>query len=427
MAVPVEPAVRVFPALADEIARDEPYLLDLYTHLHRNPELSFHERATAARMAVELRTAGFAVTENVGGMGVVAVVENGAGPKAMLRADMDALPVTERTGLPYASQVQTVDAEGHTVGVMHACGHDVHMTSLVGAARRLAALRAEWKGTLILIAQPAEERGGGAKAMIEDGLFTRFPRPDFNVSLHVNAELPCGVIGYTPGYTFANVDSVDIAVHGVGGHGAYPHGTKDPVVLAAQIVTALQTLVSREVDPQDPAVVTVGSIQGGAKHNVIPDRVDLQLTVRSYDDAVRRQLLDGVKRIATHLGRAAGLPDDRLPEVVVRDEHTPAAFNNSDLSRRIAKVFTARFGADSVKKIRPVMGGEDFSRYGRVEPKIPSFIFWLGAVDPARFAEAARTGEKLPTLHSPFFAPAPRPTLTMGVEAMTAAALDLLR
>src|SRR5690606_6920635 len=253
----------------------------------------------------------------------------------------------ERTGLPYASAVQTVDGEGHTVGVMHACGHDVHMTALVGAARRLGAMRAQWKGTLVLVAQPAEERGGGAKAMIEDGLFTRFPRPDFNVCLHVNAELPAGVIGYTPGFTFANVDSVDIDVLGVGGHGAYPHGAKDPVVLAAQIVTALQTLVSREVDPQDPAVVTVGSIQGGAKHNVIPDKVELQITVRSYDDAVRTQLLDGIRRIAVNLGRAAGMPEDRLPVVTVRDEHTPAAFNNADLSRRIAKVFAACFGADN--------------------------------------------------------------------------------
>ncbi len=416
----------IAPELAADIAADEPYLLDLYEHFHRNPELSFHEEETAARMAQELAAPGFDITEKVGGTGVVALMHNGDGPTVMLRADMDALPVRERTGVPYASTVETTDDEGHTVGVMHACGHDVHMASLVGAARRLSALRDRWAGTLVLIGQPAEERGGGAKAMIEDGLFTRFPRPDFNVALHVNAELPSGTIGYTPGFTFANVDSVDIAVLGVGGHGAYPHGAKDPVVLASQIVMALQTLISREIDPQDPAVLTVGSIQGGAKHNVIPDRVDLQLTVRSYDEAVRQHMLGAIRRISVNLGRAAGLPDDRLPQVVVRDEHTPAAFNNDDLSGRLGRLFEDRFGADSVRKIRPVMAGEDFSRYGKIEPKIPSFIFWLGGVDPGRYAEAQRTGEKLPGLHSPFFAPVPRPTVAQGAEAMTAAALDLL-
>lgn len=417
-----QPITGVFP----EIAAEEPYLIDFYKHLHQTPELSFHEEQTAARMADELREPGYAVTEQVGGHGVVAVMENGSGPTVMLRADMDALPVKETTGLPYASRVTTVDDEGHTVGVMHACGHDVHMTSLIGAARKLARDRDQWHGTLVLVAQPAEERGGGAKAMIEDGLFERFPRPDFNVALHVNAELPAGVLGYTPGPTFANVDSVDIRVFGVGGHGAYPHTTRDPVVLAAQIVNSLQTVVSREIDPQDPSVLTVGSIQGGAKHNVTPDHVDLQLTVRSYTDEVRAKMLGAIKRICEHMGRAAGLGEDRLPRVVVRDEHTPAARNDHDLAARLARVFADRFGQDNVRQIRATMAGEDFSRFGRVEPKIPSFIFWLGSVEPGKWAEAQRTTEALPSLHSPFFAPTPRPTLVLGASAMTAAARDLL-
>jgi hippurate hydrolase len=416
------------PAAAQEAAQDDyAYLEKLYRHLHANPELSFAEEKTAARMAKELRLAGFKVTMKVGGHGVVGVLENGAGPVVMLRADMDALPVPEQTGLPYASKVKAVDDLGNTVPVMHACGHDVHMTVLTGAARRLAATKDRWRGTLILIAQPAEERGAGARAMLADGLFELFPRPDYVFGLHASAERPAGEIAWVPGYAMANVDSVDIAVHGAGGHGAYPHKTRDPIVLAAQIINALQTLVSRELQPGEAGVVTVGSIHGGLKHNVIPDRVDLQLTVRSYTDETRAILLDGIRRIAAGQARAMGMPEDRLPEVSVKDEFTPALYNDPELTARLVAVLQRELGADRVVQVEPVMGGEDFSEFGRTEPKIPIAYFWLGAVDPAKFAEATAAGTSLPSLHSPLFAPLPEPTIRTGVQAMTAAALELLR
>ena len=274
-------------ALQSAIREDYPYLESLYVHLHKNPEISFQEEKTGLRMAQELRSLGFTVTENVGGYGVVGVLENGEGPTVLLRTDMDALPVREKTGKPYASTATTVDEHGNTVSVMHACAHDVHMTVFTGAARRLTAMRDQWQGTLVMIAQPAEERGAGARAMLKDGLFERFPRPDYNLGLHVSASFPAGTVVYTKGYVMAAVDSVDITVFGIGGHGAYPHRTKDPVVLSAQIINSLQTLVSRELKPVDAGVVTVGSIHGGTKHNIIPDRVRLQLTVRSYTDEAR--------------------------------------------------------------------------------------------------------------------------------------------
>jgi hippurate hydrolase len=415
-----------FAVAAEPVQDDDAYLGALYQHLHRNPELSFKEEKTAARMAKELRKAGFKVTMQVGGHGVVGVLENGAGPVVMLRADMDALPVPEQTGLSYASAVTTVDELGKTVPVMHACGHDVHMTVWTGAARRLAAMKDQWRGTLMMVAQPAEERGAGARAMLSDGLFELFPRPDYVFGLHVSAERPAGQVGWVSGYALANVDSVDIVVHGAGGHGAYPHKTKDPIVLAAQIINALQTLVARELPPGEAGVVTVGSIHGGAKHNIIPDRVDLQLTVRSYTDASRRLLLDGIRRIAEGQARAAGIPEDRLPEVTVKDEFTPALYNDPELTARLVTVLRSTLGSERLVEVEPVMGGEDFSEYGRVEPKIPIAFFWLGAVDPQTFERAAAEGATLPSLHSPLFAPLPQPTIATGVEAMTAAALELL-
>lgn len=401
-------------------------LLELYRHLHANPELSFHEEKTSERIAEELRKAGYQVTLRVGGFGVVGVLSNGAGPTVLVRADLDGLPVKEQTGLPYASAAVAKDESGKEVPVMHACGHDIHMSALVGVARILMQIKDQWKGTLVLVGQPAEERGSGARAMLKDGLFTRFPKPDFCLGLHDKADLPAGIIGYIPGFAFANVDSVDVTVRGVGGHGAWPHMTKDPVVLAARIVLALQTIVSREIEPGQAAVVTVGSIHGGTKHNVIPDEVKLQLTVRSYTDAVRKQTLDAIKRIARGEAITSGVPEDRLPEVTLGDEFTPATYNDPALTERLAKVFKSWLGDQNVQPVKPVMGGEDFSEFGRTADKIPISYFWVGGVKREVFDEATRSGKTLPSLHSAFWAPDPEPTIKAGVLAMTAAVLELM-
>lgn len=402
------------------------YLNALYLHFHRNPELSFQEEHTSARLASELEQAGFEVTVNVGGYGIVAVLKNGEGPTVLVRADMDGLPVKEQTGVPYASDALGKNDAGLDVPVMHACGHDIHMTSLVGTARKLVAERKNWSGTLVLVGQPAEERVGGAKAMLEDGLFERFPRPDYNLALHTNAVLPAGVVGLTSGFALANVDSVDIAVRGVGGHGAYPHTTKDPIVLASHIVVALQTLVSRETSPLDAGVVTVGSIHSGTKHNIISNSAHLQLTVRSYSDDVRENLLSGIKRVAEGQAYAFGLPESLWPEVTY-SEPTPSTFNDPDLSERALKALRASLGKENVRELTPVMGAEDFSYFGRTDPKIPSLIFWLGAVEPEKATAAANGEQALPSLHSPFFAPDYVPTLQTGVDAMTTIVLDLMQ
>ncbi len=423
-------------ALADATLRESvtakvnaeyPSLFELYQHLHANPELSFHEAQTSARLGAELKSAGYAVTTGVGQFGVVAVLKNGLGPTVLVRCDLDALPVKEQTGLPYASQVTTKDDSGAEVSVMHACGHDIHMASLVGVARVLAAMKAHWCGTLVLIGQPAEEWGGGARAMLSDGLFTRFPKPEFCLALHDKSDLPAGTVGTTPGAALANVDSVDIAVRGVGGHGSAPETTKDPIVLAAQIVVALQTIVSREITPGQPAVITVGSIHGGTKHNIIPAEVKLQLTVRSYTEEVRGQLLAAIKRIARGQALAAGVPEDRLPEVKLSDDATPATFNAPELTERVGKSFRDWFPADKVVSVKPVMGGEDFSEYGRTADKIPICLFWIGGAKQEVFAEAQRSGKPLPSLHSPFWAPDPEPTIKTGITAMIAAVLELMK
>lgn len=412
--------------LKEAIRKDYPYLESLYQHYHLNPELSFHEKETSKRMAAELRQLGFEVTEEVGGYGVVGLLKNGDGPTVLVRADMDALPITEDTALPYKSTVKTKNETGQEVGVMHACGHDVHMTVWTGAARQLAKLKDQWQGTLIFIGQPAEERGGGAKAMLADGLYTRFPVPDYAIALHVNAGMEAGKIGCRGGYSLANVDMMDITVYGQGGHGAYPHTTKDPVLLASRIVVAIQTIVSRELSPLEPAVVTVGSIHGGTKGNVIPNEVQLELTLRSYTDKVRNDIIEKIERICKGVAISAGLEEDKFPKITLRDEFTPATYNNPELADRIQKVFEKALGENQVLDVEPVMGGEDFGRYGRTEEKVPIFMFWLGAVPSEKIAAAERGELKLPSLHNSGFAPDPQPTISAGVLAMTSAALDLL-
>ena len=408
------------------VEQEYPSLFEFYKDLHTHPELSFHEERSAAHVAEELRKAGFEVATGIGKYGIVAVLRNGNGPTVLVRSDLDGLPVKEQTGLPYASTVRTDDAQGHEVSVMHACGHDVHMSCLVGVARVLTQLKSSWHGTLVLIGQPAEEMGGGARAMLADGLFQKFPKPNFCLALHDNAEIAAGTLAYTSGYAMANVDSVDIVVHGVGGHGAYPHKTKDPIVLAAQIILALQTIVSREVAPGEPAVVTVGSIHGGTKHTIIPDEVRLQLTVRSYTDEVRRQTLDAIERIAHAEGLVAGLPENRLPEVTVENDFTPATYNDPGLTERLVATFKQWFGETNVVSRKPTMGGEDFSEYGRTGDKIPICMFGVGGVKPEALRESEHTGKALPSLHSPFWAPDPEPTIKTGITAMAAAVLELM-
>lgn len=426
------PGPAAVPSRADvqaAVRQDMPDLLAIYREFHQNPELSMQETRSAARLADEARRLGFEVTTGVGGTGVVAVMRNGPGPTVMLRADMDALPMEEQTGLPFASRARGQTREGLDTFVAHSCGHDTHMTAWIGTARRLVALKDRWRGTLIMVGQPGEETSQGAKAMLEDGLFTRFPRPNFALAFHDSATLPAGTIGYTPGPTLANVDSVDVTVRGVGGHGAAPHTTRDPIVLAARIIMALQTLVSRELDPLDSAVVTVGSIQAGTKHNIIPDEARMLITVRSYTPEIRRRLLDGIARIARGEAIAAGVPDDRMPVVNVREaEATPATVNTDPLTEQVAGRFRAYFGEQRVRQVRPVMAGEDFGRFRLADPNLQSMIFWVGGVPQERYdaAVAANDMSRLPSLHSPFWAPEPDAVISTATEAMVVAALGVL-
>ena len=414
-------------ALHGRVAQERENLLSLYRELHAAPELSFQEETTSARLAAEMRAAGFEVTEKVGGWGVVAVLRNGPGKTVLVRTDLDGLPVREITGLPYASKVRTKDEQGRDVWVMHACGHDVHMACWVGAARVLAASKDRWRGTLVFIAQPAEERGAGAEAMLNDGLFQRFPKPDLCLAMHDSSELPAGKFGLTSGVATANVDNVDILVHGIGGHGAMPEKTKDPIVLASQIVVALQTIDSREMPPLEPVVVTVGSIHGGTKHNIIPDEVRLQLTVRTFGMEVREKVLAAIARIARGQAISAGLPEGLMPEVKAAGHLTPMLHNDPALIERLRGVFSELYGASSVIDRKPMMGGEDFSRFGMTDDKIPVCMFWLGATPAETIRESEKSGEPAPSLHSPFFRPDIETVLPIGVAAMSAAVLDLMR
>lgn len=413
-----------------------PSLLTIYKDLHAHPELSMHEERSSAVVAKELKAAGCEVTDHVGkydkpgltGYGVVGMMKNGPGPTVLVRTDLDALPVHEETGLPYASTVMTKDADGRDVSVMHACGHDIHMSTFIGVARSLGKLKDQWHGTIMFVGQPAEEAGAGARALLNDGLYTRFGKPDFALGFHDRAEMEVGHVGVTEGYTYANVDSVNITVRGVGGHGAYPHKTKDPIVVSAEIVLALQTIISRENNPLDPVVVTVGSIHGGTKRNIIPDEVKMQLTVRTYKTEVRERTLAAIERIAKGVAAAAGIPPESAPIVeVMKNEFTPATYNNPELTKRLVAVWKKTLGAENVEAIDPTMGGEDFSEYSLPDHSIPAVDFHVGAVDPAKIAESKRTGVPLPSLHSSKFAPVPEPTIRTGLIGMISAVLDVMK
>jgi hippurate hydrolase len=424
----VLPDPRADEALAGAVARDyEQHLAALFEHFHRHPELSFLEEKTAARLAEELRAAGVEVTEGVGGTGVVGMLRNGEGPLVLVRADMDGLPVKEDSGLPYASTARQVDITGEEVPVMHACGHDVHMTALVGTARRLAALKDRWSGTVMFVGQPAEERIGGARAMLEDGLYERFGVPDQALALHVSAGDPAGRVAIDPGLTYASSDSVDIVVHGIGAHGASPHKGKDPIYIASQLVIALQGLVSRELSPLEPGVVTVGSFHAGLKHNIISDEARLQLTVRADSEETRARLLAGIERIAEGVGRTAGLPDELLPEVILSTEATPTTYNDPALVERVRAAFVAEFGEDGLyENVREGMGAEDFAYFVRTEHAVPGAYFSVGGTPQAELDAEEAGGPPVPSHHSPFFRVAPQPSVTAGVRAMTVAVLELL-
>ena len=415
------------------IDRDLASWLTTYRTLHAAPELSHREEKTAAFVAGELRKLGFTVTERIGkfqnaqwvGYGIVGVMKNGPGPTVLVRTELDALPVEEKTGVAYSSQVKTKNDAGVEVSVMHACGHDMHMTSFLGTAKMLTELKDRWSGTLVLLGQPAEETGDGAMAMLRDDLYTKIPKPDFAIALHDKPELETGKVGYTPGYAMASATSIDIKIRGVGGHGSMPEATKDPVVVAAQVVMALQTIVSRENSPLDPAVVTVGSIHGGTRYNIIPDEVNLQLTVRTYKEEVKRRVLASIERIIKGVATTAGIPEDRAPVMKVA-EGTGATYNEPKLVERLVIAFKQALGDENVVQVAPIMASEDFG-YFSLDQKIPATIFWLGASDPLKVKQYRESGVALPGLHSALFAPVPEPTLRTGVKAMTSAVLELMR
>ena len=425
-------ALLVQPALADSLSQQVQrdygaHLGQLFEYFHLNPELSTMETKTAARLAVELREAGFEVTEGVGGTGVVAILKNGPGPLVMMRADMDGLPVAEKSGLSYASTATQVDWDGNTVPTMHACGHDVHITSLVGTARVMAATRDSWSGTLMLIGQPAEERVGGAKMMMQDNLWQRFGTPDYALAFHVSSVVPTGKLVADPGSPYSGADTVDIIIHGVGAHGASPHSGIDPVVLGSQIVLALQTVISRSLPPREPGVITVGSFHAGTKHNIIADRAQLQLTVRNESLETRKTLLDGIRRVAENMGRVAGLPEDKLPEVIVSDEWVPPTINDAALTNRLRSVWAGQLGEDIFYDAKRLdMGAEDFPFF-TLDPAIPSTYFKVGGTPQADFDAAAAGGPPVPSHHSPLFKIEPETSVTLGVEATVLALRDLLQ
>jgi amidohydrolase len=436
LALPLTAQISAAPAapadLSASIEQQLPALTETYKHLHRNPELSRHEEQTSAFVAAELRKLGYTVTEHVGkyadgtqAFGVVAMMENGVGPRLLLRTELDALPVEEKTGLDYASTVKATNAEGQQVSVMHACGHDLHMTVLLGTARELAARKSQWHGTLMLIGQPAEEMIQGAEAMLADHLYERFGKPDFVVSEHDSNDVAAGTIAIKGGPLLASATKLNVTMRGIGGHGSAPQTGKDPIVLAAEFVLVAQTIVSRQIDPQQPAVLTVGTIHGGTKNNIIPDEVTMGLTLRTYSPAVRDQIVAAVRRTANGLADAYGIPADRMPTVTI-GESAPATFNDPALAERLHEFAAAALGKERVVEATAIMASEDVGLF-TLDGNIPGVMYWLGAADPTKLEESRKTGVPLPGLHSALFAPVYSPAITTGVTAMTAIAIDLLK
>ena len=412
-----------------------PALIETYKTLHQHPELSHHEQWTAAYLATALRKLGFTVTEHIGrysdgtpAEGLIATLANGPGPRLMLRTELDALPVAEKTNLPYASTVTTKNDTGQQVGVMHACGHDLHITTILGTAQQLVADKSKWHGTLMIVGQPAEELGDGARAMLSDHIYERFGRPDFVLAEHDVSDIAAGKVGVVSGPFKSSASSIDVVMRGIGGHGAKPEQTKDPVIMAGEFLVMLQTIVSRQNVPQEPAVITVGHIVGGTKRNIIPDEVRMELTMRSFSDIQRDAMIAGIKRIANGIAQAGNVPADRMPLVTVSaTEYTPVTFNDPVLADKFRKVATATLGSDNLIETRPSMASEDFGEWALANHSVPIFCFWLGASDPAQIAESERTGIPLPATHSPTFAPIPAPALRAGITAMTAMSLALLK
>ena len=409
------------PTQAEIIKEDLPFLVDFYKNIHQNPEISLREKETAAALAKELKTIGFEVTENFGGYGIVGIFKNGDGPQILYRTDMDALPMPEKTELPYAS-TKSIEYNGLTTGAMHSCGHDVHMTTWVGTARAMVKMKDQWKGTLMLIGQPAEEIGAGARMMLNNGLYEKFGVPNYALALHSSPTIPAGQIGVGKGYTMANTESVDIEIYGVGAHGASPHMSIDPVVIASMIVMDLQTIVSRSLKPIEDAVVTVGAIKGGTKHNIIPDQVNLQLTVRTYKEEVRQLVHKRIREISRGIAIAAGLPEDKMPKVSIPEDFTPANYNKPEMVEKIIASAGKSIGAANVLDAEPQMVGEDYAMYGQTEHKVPSVLYWLGTVPDARM----KSGMDLPGLHSPFYYPDPSKSIETGVTVNVQAMLDLM-
>jgi amidohydrolase len=415
--------------------KEAPALVDTYKDLHAHPELSHHEERTSAILAAALREAGYTVTDHVGiypdgthAFGVVAILKNGPGPTLLVRADMDALPIIEETGLPYASHVVTKTSSGQSTGVMHACGHDIHTTVLIGTARAMAATKSQWHGTLMLIGQPSEETIDGAKAMLADHLYQRFGRPDKIIGLHDTNTLPAGKVGILSGPAMASSTSIDIVIHGIGGHGAYPQLGRDPITLAALYITQIQTIVSREEDPQNPSVVTVGDIHGGTKRNIIPDQVKLELTTRAFSDKARQTIITGLQQMAAGLTTSAGLPPEKAATVtVLEDESTPVQINDPALTASVQATLAKTFGAANVAPVEKSMGSEDVGVFGLPGQQIPVVYFRLGAMDPTKLAAAAAQGKELPGLHTSHFEPLPQPTIQTGITAMSAVATSLLQ
>ena len=403
------------------IKEDIPYLVDLYKSIHQSPEISLEEKETSEKLALELEKVGFEVTRNYGGYGIVGILKNGEGPMILYRTDMDALPMYEKTDLPYSSKKEIMYF-GQTTGTMHSCGHDMHMATWVGTARALANMKDQWSGTLMMIGQPAEEIGAGSKLMLDNGLYADFGVPDYGLALHCNPTIPVGQIGVDAGYSMANTESVDIKVYGIGAHGASPHMSVDPVVLSSMIVMELQTIVSRNIKPIDDAVITVGAIQGGIKHNIIPDEVTLKLTIRTYTQEVRQLVHKRIEEICRGLAISAGLPEDKMPTIHIPDTYTPANYNDPALTERLIASASNVIGSDNVIKAEPQMVGEDFSNFGQTEHNVPTVLFWLGTIDKSKLEQES----DLPGLHSPFYFPLPEESLLTGVQVTTNTILDLM-